>query len=297
MNSPLSLPSHSSQLRSAFSLIEMVGVLAVISILVASVGPNFIRKIVDNASIKEGKSLETLAQGLRQSIRNTQIVPGGVTWSASVATATGLNPAEVLYADPNNTATSQRIFLIDPRFSPSTATDPVFTPNSAGALAPTNARAMLISSTKRGLALPIGGGKLPNNAANRTSFDNVWNWTMNPFTKLPPTGWPATWQGQAEHLHIQRVNLADEFYRVTVSNYNFPTNIPFGKFNFATTYAFDVTNAVDSYYLRGTTIRLYRHDTPYLSIPVNPDELCITHSLKGDMNFIYDGSPPRWRIP
>ncbi|MBI3871423.1 MAG: type II secretion system protein [Verrucomicrobia bacterium] len=283
--------------REAFSLIEMVGVLAVISVLVAVVGPNFIRKIVDNVSIKEGKSLETLAQGLRQSLRNTQTIPGGVTWSASVATATGLNPAEVLYADPNNPATSQRIMVIDPRFSPSTGADPVFTPTSAGALAPTNARVMLVSSTKRGLALPIAGGKAANTAANCALFDNVWNWTLNPFTKLPPTGWPAAWDGQGEHLHVQRVNLADEFYRVTVSNSNFPTNIPFGKFNLASTYPFDVTNAVDSYYVRGTTIRLYRHDTPYVSVPVNPDELCISHTLKSDVNFIYDGNPPRWRIP
>ena len=67
-----------------------------------------------------------------------------------------------------------------------------------------------------------------------------------------------------EHLHVERINLADLFVRVTVSNSNVPTNVPFAKFNLGATVAFNVTNAVDSYYLKGGAIRLYRHDEPFL---------------------------------
>ncbi len=292
LDDPQTIPCPETR---GFSLIEMIGVLAIISIMMSVVGPNLLRKVLDTINVKEGKNLEALADGLRRHVRTTQSIPGGGTWAASVATATGMNLNDVSFADPSNPITSRRILMIYPGFTPSTGTDPVFTATSGGAIAPTNARVMLISCTKRGLALPVAGGKPGNTAANRTRFDTVWNWTLNPFTKAPPTGWPAAWTGQAEHLHIQRVNLGDEFFRVTISNYNFPTNVPFGKFNLAGTFPFDVTNAVDGFYLRGTTVRLYRHDTPYVSVPANPDELNLTHVLGSDVNFIYEGNPPRWR--
>lgn len=289
-------PSLLKRSHRAFSMIEMIGVLAIMSIMLAAVGPNLLRKVLETVNVKEGKNLEVLADGLRRHVRSSQSIPGGTSWFTNVANTIGMNVNDVTYADPNNTLTSGRILMIYPGFTPATGTDPVLTSTSVGTVAPTNARMMIISCTKRGLALPVAGGKAANTAANRTRFDNIWNWTLNPFTKMPPTGWPTAWRGQAEHLHVQRINLADEFYRVTISNYNFPTNIPFGKFNLGATYPFDVTNATDGYFLRGATVRLYRHDTPYVAVPANPDELNVTHVLSSDVNFIYDGNPPRWRV-
>lgn len=280
----------------AFSLIEMIGVISIVAIMMSVVGPNLIRKVVDNNSVREMKSLQTLSDGLQRHIQTQQTIPGGGTWSTLVSAAVGLSPNEVSYADPSDTVTSRRIYIVDPRFTPATAADPVFTMPSAGSLAPTNARVMIVSSTKRGLAVSLTAGKAANTVASRTAFDNVWNWTLDPFTKAPPTGWPATWSGNGQHLHVQRANLANLFVHVTVSNPNYPTNIPFAKFNQAATYPFDVTNAVDSYYLQGTVVRLYRHDEPYVTVPANPDELNITHVLQSDVNFLYEGAPARWKV-
>lgn len=283
--------------KAAFSLVEMIGTLTILSILTAVVAPNLIRRMVETNAAKEAKNLQTLAEGLQRHIQTWQTIPGGSSWITNLASATGLNTSEVRYSDPSVPSTSARVFLIDPAFSPSTGTDPVLTLSSSGTSAPTNARVIFLGCTKRGLALPVTSGMAANTPANRTAFNNVWNWTLNPFTKAPPTGWPAAWTAQGQYLQVQRLNLADQFFRVTVSNANFPTNIPFAKFNQGATYPFDVTNAVDSYYLYGTVVNLYRHDTPYLVVPTNPDELNITHVVRGNVNFVYDGTPVRWRIP
>ena len=291
---PSSRPIHHF---SGFSLIEMIGVISILAIIVSVVGPNLMRKVLDTTNTREGKNLEVLADGLKRYVQTAQTVPGGNSWLTNVASTLGLSDTEVRYADSANPVTSARVFFVDPAFSPSTGTDPVFSLPSSGSTAPSSARIMIVSSTKRGLTLPVVSGKALNTAGNRAAFDNVWNWTLNPFTKAPPTGWPVAWLGNGEHLHVQRINLAGEFFRVTVSNSNFPTNIPFAKFNQNTTYPFDITNATDAYYLRGTAIRLYRHDEPYVTVPANPDELNITHVLQADINFLYDGSPARWRVP
>lgn len=280
----------------AFSLIEMIGVLAIISILAGMVGPNMIRRVIDSTATRESKTLQTLADGLSSHIQTWQTIPGAASWVTNVGNSLGLSPADVAYSDAANPSGSARVFLIHPGFTPSNGTDPIFTPSAAGSVAPTNARILIISCTKRGLTIPVTSGKAANTAGNRTRFDNIWNWTLNPFTKAPPTGWPAAWRGNGQHLHVQRINLASQFLRLTVSNPGYPTEIPFAQFNQNPTVAFDVTNAVDAYYLRGTVIRLYRHDTPYSSPPVNPDELNLVHVLQGPVNFVYDGVPSRWRV-
>jgi type II secretory pathway pseudopilin PulG len=274
----------------------MIGVIAIIGILMAIVGPNLIRKVIETTSTREGRNLQVLADTLDNYIRKNQSIPGGATWVNALSSFAKLSPTEVRYADPANPVTSGRVFMIHPGFTPSTGTDPVYALGSAGTVAPTNARILIISSTKRGLALPVTSGKAANTAANRTRFDNIWNWSLNPFTKAPPTGWPAAWNGGGEHLHVQRIDLSSLFHHVTVSNPNFPTNIPFAKFNQLSTYAFDVTNAVDAYYPEGTVIRFYRHDEPYVGPPANPDELSLTHVVQSDANFLYDGAPARWKV-
>lgn len=281
-----------------FSLVEMIGVISIIGIMMAVVGPNMIRKVVETTGTREQKNLQMISDALENYVRRNQSIPGGGTWYTTLANFTKLSPTDLRYADPANPVTSGRVFMISPGFTPATGVDPVYTLPSGGTIAPTNARILIISSTKRGLALPgtVTSGIAANTAANRTRFNNIWNWSLNPFTKAPPTGWPATWNGGGEHLHVQRIDLSPLFYHVTVSNPNFPTNIPFAKFNQLSTVAFSVTNAVDAYYPAGTVIRLYRHDTPYVGPPANPDELNVTHVVQGDVNFLYDGSPARWKV-
>lgn len=289
-------PHQPNLRRAGFSMIEMIGVLAVMAILAAMLMPNVVRRIAEARGTKEEANLDALAAGLIDHIRANQSVPGAAAWASNIAAVTGLSLNEVRRVDPSD-ANSARVFLVHPGFTPSTGTDPILTNLVNGLAAPSNARLMILSATKSSLALPVVSGKASDTGSNRQVFEDIWNWSFNPSTQEPPAGWPAAWTGQGRHLRVARVNLAPYLHHVTFSNHHFPANIPFARINQLATRAFNVTNAVDGWYLEGTTLRLFKHDTPYSGPPSDPDELDLTHALRSDMNFIYGGDPAGWSIP
>lgn len=274
-----------------FTLIEMIGVLAILAVLAAMVAPSVVRQMVLAKGSREDRTLEELAGGLVKYVQLHQSVPGGGNWATNIASVLGLNATEVFLVDADKPAT-QRVYLWHPGFAPSTGTDPVYLQGTGGTMTtPVHNRILLLSSTHPSLSLPVATGA----ATSANAFDTLWNWTLNAQTKTPPSGWPAAWNGNADHLHLQRINLAGQFHRATFSNTAFPDNIPFAKFNGQSTHAFSETNAIDRYFLGGTEVRLFKHDDPFLSVPSAPDELDLTHLIHGDVNFLYDED--RWRIP
>ena len=293
---PIGLRMNMTRWRSGFSLIEMVGVLAVMSMLAALIVPNVIRRVAEARGTKEELNLDKLSTGLVEHVKTRQSVPGGASWVSTLAGLTGLSQTEIQRVDPNDT-NSLRVFLIHPSFTPSSGFDPVSTNKVNGLVAPTNALVMFISSTKTTLPIPVASGKASDTTSNRAAFENIWNWTFNPVTKAAPSGWPAQWTGQGEHLRVSRINLAPWLHHVTYSNLQFPTNIPFARINGLSTRAFDVTNAEDGWYWEGTVVRLYKHDSPYGGAPANPDELDMVHTLVSDLNLIYTGAPSGWAVP
>jgi type II secretory pathway pseudopilin PulG len=274
----------------------MIGVLAVMAILASLLLPNLMRRIAEAGAAREDRNLAALEEGLAAYVRRFQTVPGAASWATNVAAMTALNLNEILRVNPNDAA-SARVYLIHPGFSPSSGGNPILTNTAAGTFAPTNARILLVSTTKSSLTLPVASGIAADTAPNRGAFENVWDWHYNPGTKAPPAGWPAAWNDHGEHLHVQRINLAPLFHRVTFSNTRFPTNVPFAKFGALATVAFNATNAVEAFYLHGTDLRLYKHDSPYAGPPANPDDLDLVHTVEKDANFLYTGSPPQWIMP
>lgn len=277
--------------RSGFSLIELIGVLAIMAILAAIFTPPLVRQMSAAQGTKEDQTLETLADGLKRYVRIYQAVPGAASWATNLASVLGLNANEVHRVDPKNTANT-RVFLIHPSFNPTTGTSPLYSQgNNGSTAAPNEARIIILSTTQPSLTLPVSSGL----AASASAFTNIWDWSYNATTKAPPSGWPAAWTGNGEHLHVDRINLGELFFHATFSNTQFATNIPFAKFNSLTTYAFSATNAINRYCLAGTIIQLFKHDTPYTSPPANPDELDVVHVIERDVNFVYQDN--RWRVP
>ena len=276
---------------SAFSLIELIGVLAIMGILAAVFTPPLVRQIAAAQGTKEEQILATLAAGLQRYVRTYQQVPGAALWATNLASVLGMNVTEVHRVDPKNSA-NFRAYLIHPGFSPTTGTSPLYLQGNNGTTTvPTETRLIILSTTQPTLTLPVASGL----AASAGAFDNIWNWSFNAGTRAPPTGWPASWTGNGEHLHVVRINLGERFFHATFSNTQFPAAIPFAKFNSLTTYAFSATNAMDRYCLAGTVIQLFKHDTPYTSPPANPDELDVAHVVERDVNFVYQDN--QWRLP
>ena len=272
----------------AFTLIEMIGVLAIMSIVAAMLLPNMARRISRSNGEKEEQTLGVLADGLVRYTRMYQAIPGQASWVTNVATMTGLSVNDVSRVLPNDAA-SARVYLIHPSFTPSTAAgggfaDPLWTQSSSGATSVTNARILIISSHKSSLSLPVSSGK----ASSTAVFDAIWDWNFDQSSKAPPSGWPVAWTGNGEYLHVQRVNFAPGFQRVTFSNSHYPTVFPSTQFGSAASSTLNSAAAIDAFYLQGTYLRLYKDSGA-------GGALDLSHSVEAAMNFLYESN--RWRIP
>ena len=71
--------------QGGFSVIELVGVLAIISLIAAAAAPAFIKRVDHDFRTAEQQKLKKLGEGLRAScIRNQQILASG-NWAATIA--------------------------------------------------------------------------------------------------------------------------------------------------------------------------------------------------------------------
>src|ERR1051325_9967097 len=60
----------------AFSLVEMIGILAVIAILAAALAPSLVRQLDKTAADQESAALKALGDALQQSILRKRYIPG-----------------------------------------------------------------------------------------------------------------------------------------------------------------------------------------------------------------------------
>ncbi len=269
--------------RAGFTLIEMIGVVAIMAIAAAVLAPNLARRISRANGEKEDQTLVTLAESLVRSVRTTQTIPGANSWTTNIAAQTGLSANDVRYVNPSDTA-SARVFLFHSSFSPtnSSGSDPVWTQGASGASSVTNAKILIISTHKSSLTLPVSSGR----ASSAAVFDAIWDWSFNATTKAPPSGWTGNWSDNGEYLHVQRVNLSSLFQLATFSNQHHPTNYPYYQVGSATASSMSTTNVLSAYYLEGSLLRVYF---------TNGTTLQMTHTLREGVNFVYESS--RWRIP
>lgn len=266
----------------------MVGVLAIMGIVAAVVTPNLARRISRSNGEREDQMLVVLAEGVTSYVKNNQVLPGQSSWVTNVSAMTSLSVNQVRYVNPSDTA-SARVYLLHPSFTPSTASgggfaDPLWTQTSSGASSMTNAKILIVSTHRSTLTLPVSSGK----ASSTAVFDAIWNWNLDPTTLAPPSGWDSTWTQNGECLHVQRINLAPLFGRVTLNNAHYGSVYPSTQFGGAASSTFNSAAATDALYLSGTYLRLYKDSGA-------GGALDLSQNILGAINFLYESN--RWRIP
>jgi len=97
----------------AFTLIEIIAVLAAIAILAAVIAPSIIRRVDRAAWTKETADLKSIADGYTQYIVRSKIVPGTDTWATDIASQMSLAPSSIT----TNSRRYARAFLVDTNLS------------------------------------------------------------------------------------------------------------------------------------------------------------------------------------
>lgn len=192
--------------RRGFSMIEMLGMMAIVSLLAMAVVPMLMTELDRVAVQQEDTTLKRLGEGLEKYVVRNQIIPDHTTWAAAISAALGDSTDRVL----TNSRGLSRVLIIDPTFGVGTngTTRPPFTQTALGSTAVTNPRYVIVSSMGQNLPASLTSGF----AASAADFEALWNAGDGAI----PSGW--TWNGNGADLRIQRINLTPLFHQVTLNN-------------------------------------------------------------------------------
>lgn len=234
--------------KRGFSLIELIGVLAIMGILASMTVPPILRQIRQAQTANEDANLNEVARAIVEGIKATGTIPnpnvnalavGG--WASNSLSYTALGTNQLLYVSDANANTQRRMYLsggLINYFSANLINPPFTTPASGW---PTNSfpsdlQIVLVSSSREDLLLSC------STTANLASNDVVWlkNWVKQATngtyfaTNTAVVGSIAnsagTWTNKGEFLHVKTVDLRPLFCRVQLEDGRSPatasTNVP-----------------------------------------------------------------------
>ncbi len=238
-------------LRAGFTLLELIGVMAVIAILAAAVLPGAIDLIRTQRAVKEGAVLPKIAEALKRGMLREQVFPiyendadkltddNEAYWWNLAARHGGGSANEVRYPlgiRPGSTTTRKLYFAetnwgrdsfdgligngtpfnyitdVGPAKSSENAVDGWVYPNN-----PTELRLLLISTTNPDLPLP--------DTLNEQRFNNFWeDWAVGSDGDPAIGTWSnyglnsTIWDGRAAELNVHRIDLRDWLCTVVIEN-------------------------------------------------------------------------------
>ena len=254
--------------ETGFTLLELIGVMAVLAILSAALAPAIFQAIDDAYAAAEAGNLERLGDDLERYVRANGVIPSRNinNWTAALATVSAL-PVERIR---NNQRGYRRLLYFDPQFFG--APDSNFggyTQTAGLTAAPLSPRVMLISDMQRNVR---------NQPANTGNFNAIWNQD------------PGAAYIESDTVRIERLNLAPLFHRVMLVNGNTAqAAYQLGSASSAPVTASNgVTDGIVSrYVLDGTEIRLY-------DIPFPAGTLATAALVRGDLGFRYATNGTSW---
>lgn len=177
-----------------FTLIEMIGVLAIISSLAAVLVPNVVKTVDEAVSEAEGRNLSALVGALDSYITGQKRIPNAAGWVAALATSTNMSATKI---DLNERG-FRRGYYADPRFFTATASAFAgYTQTNGLASAPFSPRVMLVSDLSR---------NAPAAPTTVAAFDAIWNQSAGASVIEGP------------RVRVQRIHLGSSFLPVLLTN-------------------------------------------------------------------------------
>lgn len=202
----------------AWTLIELIAVLAVIAILSAALLPALLRQLDRAVADQEIATLKSFGAAFEGYVLTTRTIPDQTTWYSAIASKLGVSTNDVLYNPHQQSHQGTRVFLIDGALRVGNGADALpyyqasyFSSNSAPTL-PTSPRIMIVSSLGKALPGAITSGVLAN-----AYFSNLWNTADG---TIPADAAWVGWTGDPSDVKVQRIDLRRLFVYLLLGNYN-----------------------------------------------------------------------------
>ena len=188
--------------RSGFSLLEVIVVLALMSILGTIAVESLFVRIVQGQRDENQAALDRYIGAVESSILRTQTVPSASELPGALAEEMGI-PSSLVAVNRSGYA---RAFRWDPscRVGADSDSVPPYVQSSSGSVSPVNSRLLMISCV---------GRALPTLGTSQTAFDAMWGTAED----AVPASWTG-WAADGMDLRIRRLNIQGLFQRVVLNN-------------------------------------------------------------------------------
>jgi prepilin-type N-terminal cleavage/methylation domain-containing protein len=259
--------------RRGFSLLEMIGVLAVLSVLALGLAVALVRHLDIAAVNSETATLNSLNNALTAHVLHSSCIPSEGQWAAALGNWLGLPQACIT----TNGRRYARAYLVDSGGWPGAnlPTTGYFSQSAAGTLITNSARLMIVSSLSADL--PVATGR-PSAAA----FNELWT---NPPTAIP-SSWSG-WKGRADDLLIQRIDLRPFFSQVVLVNRDNANAATFGVAGQTT--SLPGHSLLNTYFINGSVLSLG-------STSAGTTVWQTSQVLNGSISFVYENGQWSARI-
>jgi len=224
-----------------FTLIEMIGVLTIISILAAIVVPNVFKQIDRVNSDAESRSLTALAGEFEQFILEKKQIPSSANWTTSLAQVSAVPLSKIV----SNDRGFKRALYVDPRFFTTADTNFAGYSQNTGLLTmPVSPRVMIVSNLK---------ADVTNSITTFAAFDAVWNQSAGSVIT------------ESDDVKIQRMHLSHLFNNLTLLNEKAASpyyQLENGTLSPIPSMAGATPSTVSVVVIYGTNIKLYQDPYP-----------------------------------
>jgi type II secretory pathway pseudopilin PulG len=220
--------------NSAFTLFELIGVLTIISIILAMVAPMTLQMLKLQRQQADKAALPEIAQALKLAMLREQSFPFAdasvasnvsdpLFWSTMAARHGAGSANEIRYSD-NQQSVERRLYFagptVDTAFAGNSFFDIVRGSGASGQWLtnfdnPSELRLLILSTINPDLDLP--------NTVDLTAaqFNAIWSdWSNAPDAPTTPAtfGLASAWAGRAGELNIERIDLRDFLCQVAIEN-------------------------------------------------------------------------------